>query len=1195
MAENPIKYSDLLQPDNSIQQAIDQLEQLNKTYSQTLQMVKNEAIRLQASIEGVSGATEQHRTRIRNTASETDKLAEAQRKLEAALSENAVKLAELKEQQREAQNVAKLTAKLNLSEEGSYNALAAQYALNQIQLKKLSEEYKTNNAEGQKLVRQTEELYTRMKEVQSVMSQQAMEQQKAEQATREQTQEMEKLAKAQRELDYATSDTAKRIAELNLQKQEQQAINKLVAKLNSAEAGSYNALSAQYSLNKIQLNKLSQEYRENTKEGQKLVKETEEIYARMKQLQEATGKYQLNVGNYASAWNGMGMAAQQLVRELPSLAVSANTFFLAISNNIPILIDEINRAREANAAAAAAAKAAGDAQAKTVPIWKQVTRAFLSWNTGISLGITLLTVFGGDIIKWVQNLIKGRKALDTAKAAMDNFNSAILQGNKDAQQSVTRLDLLYRATQDVTRSVTERTAAVQQLKKEFPTYFQNMTDEEILAGKAATAYLKLRDALIETAKARAAENRMVENNEKILDLEEQKAKALENQRKAQVQLNKQRKIYENMLNNPASGAGGGLAGQATIMQQAQREVQKYGDEITSVTEQITALTTANQKLASSINITALTSTPGQPTTTATIGTGTTKGDRTQRVESKNIDITKQLYESETDLITNELAKQRKALQDEYNAEYADLMNKYNNDKDLTEQSRENITQIILNKQKKLQQDLNALDVQQQQQQLQTEQQTLQLRLDAAEKGSQQEADLRIALLENERKQELLANKQLAQEMQQNESDINAKYNQLILQQNQRSISERMSTELDQAQKLKESRLYAEGATEQEITQFKLEAERERLQLLLDLVAKGAKQMSDIEIETVKNTIKGIDKELKNVQKNNKQYGNIYDIIGESLKNAFPDAGWVDDAMQGVETYVGFTISQLQSLLQAQVQLKEQQVQNAQEEVEAAQNRLNQEIEARNNGYANDVITAQKELQLSKQKEQQALKQKQKAQRQEQALDTLTQTSSLITASANIWKSLSGIPIVGYALAIAAIATMWSSFAAAKIKARQLTQTQDVEYGQGGLEILQGGSHQSGNDVDLGTMPDGRRRRAEGGEAVAVINKRATRKYRKELPSIIKSINQGTYSNDTYNYDNRNDIIKYIDKRIVEQLYTNAYTIDGITLSQNQPINNIDDLKKNVKKIAENSETRYYTDGRDLVIRYKNLTKRIIKR
>lgn len=1185
MAENPIKYSDLLQPDNSIQQAIDQLEQLNKTYAQTLQTVKNEAIRLQASIEGVSGATEQHRTRIRNTASETDKLAEAQRKLEAALSENAVKLAELKEQQREAQNVAKLTAKLNLSEEGSYNALAAQYALNQIQLKKLSEEYKTNNAEGQKLVRQTEELYTRMKEVQSVMSQQAMEQQKAEQATREQTQEMEKLAKAQRELDHATSDTAKRIAELNLQKQEQQAINKLVAKLNSAEAGSYNALSAQYSLNKIQLNKLSQEYRENTEEGKRLVKETEEIYAKMKLLQEATGKYTLNVGNYKSAWDGLGVSAQQLVRELPSLAVSANTFFLAISNNIPMLVDEINKLKAANVAAAAAGEA-------TVPIWKSVAKAFLSWNTVISLGITLLTVFGGDIIKWIQNLVVGEKMLDHMKAAMQGVNDAMQKGRKETQQSIVRLNLLYNATQDVTKSVDERKKAVAELKKEFPTYFKNLSDEKILAGEAADEYNRLAKSITATAMARAAEEQMIENSKQILDLETEITKAYQEQEKAEKRL---RKAEANIPDVVVGGEAGQemMRNSLDAVRRAQNEVDKWGEAADNARTKLYALNKANTELAKRINIEDLTATPGKEPKEEK--KPKTPKDRTQTITTKNINITESLYRSNTDLIADDLKRQRQLFIDTYEAESADLMNKYNNDKDLTEQSRENINKIILNKQKKLQQDLAALDIQQQQRDLETEQATIQLRLDAVEQGTEEENSLRIQLLENARKQELLANSQLIESQKQDEAAINAKYNQLILQQNQRYFTERMNAELEQAQKLKESRLYAEGATEQEITQFKLEAERERLQLLLDLVSKGAKKMSKVEIATVKNTIKGIDKELKNVQKNNKQYGNIYDIIGESLKNAFPDAGWVDDAMQGVETYVGFTISELQSLLQAQVQLKEQQLQNAQEEVQAAQNRLDQEIEARNNGYANDVITAQKELQLRKQNEQKILKEKQKAQRQEQALDTLTQTSSLITATANIWKSLSGIPIVGYALAIAAIATMWSSFAAAKIKARQLTQTQDVEYGQGGLEILQGGSHQSGNDVDLGTMPDGRRRRAEGGEAVAIINKSATRKYRKELPSIIKSINQGTYSNDTYNYDNRNDIIKYIDKRIVEQLYTNAYTIDGITLSQNQPINNIDDLKKNVKKIAENSETRYYTDGRDLVIRYKNLTKRIIKR
>ena len=1056
--DQPIKYSDLLQPDNSIQQAIDQLEQLNKTYAQTLQTVKNEAIRLQASIEGVSGATEQHRTRIRNTASETDKLADAQRKLEEALSSNAVELAKLKEQQREAQNIAKLQAKLNLSEEGSYNAL-----------------------------------------------------------------------------------------------------------------------SAQYSLNKIQLNKLSQEYRENTEEGKRLVKETEEIYAKMKLLQEATGKYTLNVGNYKSSWDGLGVSAQQLVRELPSLAVSANTFFLAISNNIPMLVDEINKLKAANAAASAAGEA-------TVPIWKSVAKAFLSWNTVISLGITLLTVFGGDIIKWVQNLVTGEKQLDHMKDAMQGVNDAMQNGRKDAQQSIVRLNLLYNATQDVTRSTEERKKAVAELKKEFPTYFQNLTDEKILAGEAADSYNRLAKSITATAMARAAEEQMIENSKQILDLETEINNAYQEQEKAQERLRKAEASIPDVVTGGEAGAEL-MRHSLDAVRDAQNEVDRWGDAADTARAKLYALNKANTELARRINIEDLTATPEQkePATTKT------PRDRTQTITTKNINITESLYRSNTDLIADDLQRQRQLFIDTYEAERADLMNKYNNDKDLTEQSRENINQIILNKQKKLQQDLAALDAQQQQRDLETEQATIQLRLDAVQQGTAEENSLRIQLLENARKQELLANSRLIESQKQDEAAINAKYNHLILQQNQRSITERMNAELDQAQKLKESRLYAEGATEQEITQFKLEAERERLQLLLDLVSKGAKKMSDVEIATVKNTIKGIDEELKKVQKNNKQYGNIYDILGESLKNAFPDAGWVDDAMQGVETYVGFTISQLQSLLQAQVQLKEQQVQNAQEEVEAAQNRLNQEIEARNNGYANDVITAQKELQLSRQKEQQALKQKQKAQRQEQALDTLTQTSSLITASANIWKSLSGIPIVGYALAIAAIATMWSSFAAAKIKARQLTQTQDVEYGQGGLEILQGGSHQSGNDVDLGTMPDGRRRRAEGGEAVAIINKNATRKYRNVLPDIIKSINKGTYN------DEKNNMLRYIDKGSIEHLYSRAYITDGVTLNSNNPLTNIDDLKKDVKKIADNSDTQYYNDGTYLVIKYKNLTKRISKK
>lgn len=1019
--EQPLKYSDLLQPDNSIEQAISQLEKLNNTYSQTLQNVKSEAIRLQASIENVSGATEQHRTKIRETTAETDKLSKAQKDLEFALSDTAKEIAALKEQQREAQNIAKLTAKLNAS-----------------------------------------------------------------------------------------------------------------------EAGSYNALSAQYSLNKIQLNKLSQEYRENTKEGQKLVKETEEIYARMKQLQEATGKYTLNVGNYKSAWDGLGVSAQQLVRELPSLAVSANTFFLAISNNIPMLIDEINKLKAANAAAAAAGEA-------TVPIWKSVAKAFLSWNTVISVGITLLTVYGKDIINWGSNLVKGRKALDVLAESQKNVNSAMLQGRKDTQQNIARLNILYRATQDNTRSLNERRKAAEELQKMYPSYFGDMEKEAILAGDAAKAYNELRDSIQRTSMARAAENKMIENNQKILDLETQRLDATRKLEKAQMELTRQEQLQAAVVGSPT------MQGQDVIIAKVRSQVMGYEEDIASATEQITALKTANEDLLNMIDVQDLTAETGQPTA----GAGGTGKDRTQQIVRKNNEITKQLYESQTALITDELKNQRQALLDSYNAEYADLMNRYNNDKDLTEESRENINQIILNKQKKLQQDLAALDVQQQQRNLETEQASIQLRLDAVEQGTAEENSLRIQLLENAREQELLANSQLIESQKQDEAAINAKYDRQILQQDQTFQTERAMLLFDQQQALNQSEFDLLKTTEEEKTRYKLQAEKERLQKILELAQSGGQQLSDIEIKTIQNTIKKIDQEIEQVSK---RAGNkdIYDLVGLRLD---------DDQKQAISDSVGFSIQQLQSILAAQVQLKEQALQNAQEEVEAAQSKVDKEIEARNNGYANDVATAQKELELAKQREQKALKEKQKAQKQQQALDTLTQTSSLITASANIWSSLSVIPIVGPALAVAAIATMWASFAAAKIKAKEVTKTEDAEYGEGGMEFLDGGSHQSGNDVDLGTMPDGRRRRAEGGEAFAIINKTSTRKYRKALPGIIKSINNGTF----------------------EKKYLNAFGTDGVAINVNGTTFDSRELEKDVREIKEQGKRRYIIDSRGRMIEsYKNL-------
>ncbi|MFT0565457.1 hypothetical protein ACMSEC_03940 [Bacteroides faecis] len=114
------------------------------------------------------------------------------------------------------------------------------------------------------------------------------------------------------------------------------------------------------------------------------------------------GNYQRNVGNYASHWNGLGMSVQQVARELPSLAVGWNTFFLAISNNLPILADEIKKAN-------AEFKAMRESGIKGIPVWKQLTGAIFNWQTALVIGITLLSVYGKDLVNWISGLGRAKK------------------------------------------------------------------------------------------------------------------------------------------------------------------------------------------------------------------------------------------------------------------------------------------------------------------------------------------------------------------------------------------------------------------------------------------------------------------------------------------------------------------------------------------------------------------------------------------------------------------------------------------------------------------------------------------------------------------------------------------------------------------------------------------------------------------
>lgn len=246
--------------------------------------------------------------------------------------------------------------------------------------------------------------------------------------------------------------------------------------------------------------------------GQNLLKNIQALDTKIKELDASMGVHARNVGNYASGWNGLSFSIQQVARELPALAISPQTFFLAISNNLPILADQLALTRQR----VKELKAEGQS---FTPVWKQVIKSIISWQTLLVAGITVLTLYGKEITEWVGSLFKGKQAFDAAKQAAEQFHATMTEGAISAQAEITKLDLLYRAATNVAKPYNERKKAVERLQEIYPAYFGNMSEEQVMVGNAISAYNNLRDAIIEAAQARAAQEVITEKSKDIKYIE----------------------------------------------------------------------------------------------------------------------------------------------------------------------------------------------------------------------------------------------------------------------------------------------------------------------------------------------------------------------------------------------------------------------------------------------------------------------------------------------------------------------------------------------------------------------------------------------------------------------------------------------------------------------------------------------------
>ena len=231
------------------------------------------------------------------------------------------------------------------------------------------------------------------------------------------------------------------------------------------------------------------------------IKELKEQLRQLDETAENTSAAPAGAAQASRQYNGLHMSVQQIARELPAATMGLNMFFLAISNNLPILTDEIKRAKAANEEL----KASGQS---TVPVWRQLVSSIFSWQTALMVAITVLSMYGKEIVSWIGGLFKSKDALAETRKEQERLNKSMSDARSSAAKEAAGLRVLYAMTQNANASMRDRTAAVKELQSQYPAYFGSLSQEAILAGNASAAYRQLTQDIMSAAYARAYQERM---------------------------------------------------------------------------------------------------------------------------------------------------------------------------------------------------------------------------------------------------------------------------------------------------------------------------------------------------------------------------------------------------------------------------------------------------------------------------------------------------------------------------------------------------------------------------------------------------------------------------------------------------------------------------------------------------------------
>ena len=1185
---NPIKYSDLISPDDSISNLIKQLDELSDAYINMSKNVREQASALATNLRGVSGATEAGRKVIQNASTDADRLAKAQKALNDAESETNIRLQELKQAQKEANDIAKVTARLNRSQEGSYNRLAAMYKMNMMHLNTMSREMRENTAAGKKLEAETRAIYEEMKRLQAATGAHQLNvgnYREAGDAVAEYGEKLKATLGLNSNFGEALLALGRNSGEaksaLEGLKGGFAALGKTMLTLATnpvflaiagvAAAGAAFKWWYDYNSGLVEATRLTQQFTQLSGSALKDLRDeisgiSDTFGTDFRETLQATNSVAKQFGisyeqaadvirkGFVAGANANGEFIDTL-KEYPAYfkeaGISASDFvaIIAKSNQEGIFsdkgVDAIKegnlRLREMTTATARALEGIGisskkvqeDLQSGAKTTWQVMQEVSQKLSelpeSSSKVGTAIADIFGGPGedagLQYLTMLKDIKGGIDDVIEKQGDMSTSLLEVNNAATECKKAFNNLFDSTGGNFETFTNRlkTGLYDTLTgilitiKEVGAWWKNTFNamNNALGGFLSSAIKKI-----------AETNSFLAPIVKAYDYFAAKGKS---QRESST------------LFNAGAQAGGAIAslaksggGTKTGTQPAQASGGKSTRRTARKTDAAKALEDAYKAEVAAMR-------KWEDVKTAAMEDG---------VEKRQLIITQQ-----------------------YGRQIEDLRHRLNTEKKLTTNERKDINATILQLERNMQQESAKIYAEYDKKQLERQKTAITLQLDAAKKGSAEELKLKLQQIETQKQIDLAANAALPASQRVNGELITAKYGAQAAETVKGYIPE------------------AKAKTQTEERAKRIAEEQQTITELIAAVEAGEIQVGEAQINALRKRSEALTEEARNLTRDyvreiTAEAQKVLESVNvdwskpidgtKAIQQLFYD---LQDAFSGDQTEgkikavaeaFNLLTGALNQAAAARIEEANAAVAQAEKDISSAQQALSYEQQARAAGYANNVALAQKELETARKNEAKALRDRKKAQRQQAAIQTVQQIGNLVTASALIWSQL------GFPAAIPAIATMWASFAASKVIAAALTKSSGAQdasetYGDGTVELLQGGSHQSGHDIDLGRKPDGTRRRAEGGEFFAVINKRNSRRFRRVIPDVINSLNDGSFATK----------------------YMHSYDSTGLTVNVGAT-DNLDGLKSDVKRIRETAETRNYIDAEGHnVFEYKNL-KRITR-